>query len=57
MNLILCSKKCLYQKEGYCTKDLATFPSKNPTEGCIYYEEPAQLPKKPPLSADEFAGL
>ena len=54
MNLITCSKNCLYQKEGYCTKDLATFPGKGKIQECIYYEEPQPLPPKPPLSADQL---
>ena len=37
LNLIWCSKPCVYQSEGLCTLEKLTAPTANNGQGCCYF--------------------
>ena len=40
VSLIPCDKKCIYQKEGYCSLETPSNLTAKVGEGCAYYMEP-----------------
>ena len=38
MNLVECGQDCLYQQDGYCTREGAAAPSAR-VDGCCYFEK------------------
>ncbi len=38
MSLIICSKKCIYQKNGYCRLEIAATVT-NASDGCPHFME------------------
>ncbi|MBC8611853.1 hypothetical protein [Massiliimalia timonensis] len=49
MNLVLCDKDCLHQKDGYCKLKANAAPTGTPVGGCCYYcPKPAPKQKSRP---------
>ena len=40
MNLIVCSKNCVHQQDGFCRLERAAAPTGSAVDGCCYYRAP-----------------
>lgn len=48
MNLILCSKDCIHQRDGFCRLEGRAAPTGSVVDGCCYYR--AQKTPQPKTS-------
>ncbi|WP_208074164.1 hypothetical protein [Bittarella massiliensis (ex Durand et al. 2017)] len=46
MNLVICGKKCKFQKDGYCNLPNLSQMGNNLGEGCVHFT-PLEETKKP----------